>query len=380
MEADHRPARRPHRAARQGGELLEHGRARPRRTVQRDPHRPRPRVRRGRGLGRGRPLPGVLEPGVHVRRAQRGAQQVRLRHPRAAAQPEHRHRHGPGAGRLPAPGHGQHVRDRRDLPGDREGRRALRAQVRPRPRGRRPVPGGRRPRPQRDDADRRRGHPWQRGARLRAAPAAATRRPLDAPARRRGPHAARAAAGQPRQDGAVLPRRRLGLGADLHDRLRRGGRVPADPAHRHDDLRPGRAGGQGRRPDPAVRRQGVRAARHLRLPDRPDPGDGLRAGPRGRRGGLPPADDRAARPCQGGRALQEGPAQRRQRLPPGRGLPGRPGAVHRLLRGGLRGDGAGHRRRRRRHRPRPTRATRSSWSWTAPRSTPRAAASSPTRA
>ena len=37
---------------------------------------------------------------------------------------EHRHRHGPGAGGVPAAGQGQHVRDRRDLPGDREGRRS----------------------------------------------------------------------------------------------------------------------------------------------------------------------------------------------------------------------------------------------------------------
>ena len=34
----------------------------------------------------------------------------------------------------------------------------------------------------------------------------------------------------------------------------------------------------------AVRRAGVRAARHVRLPDRPDPGDGRRAGAAGRRG------------------------------------------------------------------------------------------------
>ena len=37
----------------------------------------------------------------------------------------------------------------------------------------------------------------------------------------------------------------------------------------------------------AQRRPRVRAARHLRLPHRPDPGDGGRAGPGGRRGRLP---------------------------------------------------------------------------------------------
>ena len=47
----------------------------------------------------------------------------------------------------------------------------------------------------------------------------------------------------------------------------------------HRDLRPrGHRGEAGRRHQ-ALRRQGVRAARHLRLPDRPDPRDGRRAGP-----------------------------------------------------------------------------------------------------
>ena len=71
---------------------------------------------------------------------------------------------------------------------------------------------------------------------------------------------------------------------------------------------------RGRRPaDPG--RQGVRAARHLRLPDRPDPGDGVGEGALGRRGRLPPADGGAARAREGGRQGQEGPARRRRRLP-----------------------------------------------------------------
>ena len=48
--------------------------------------------------------------------------------------------------------------------------------------------------------------PGQRGPRLRAAPADAPRGPLHAPARRRGPRAARAAAGQPRPHGRDLHR------------------------------------------------------------------------------------------------------------------------------------------------------------------------------
>ena len=91
-----------------------------------------PRVRPGPARPRSTcpsrgPLPGDLEPGLHAGRAQRGPQQGRLRHRRPAAEEEHRHRHGPGAGRVPAAGRRQHVRDRRDVPGHREGRGARRA-------------------------------------------------------------------------------------------------------------------------------------------------------------------------------------------------------------------------------------------------------------
>ena len=125
---------------------------------------------------------------------------------------------------------------------------------------------------------------------------------------------------------------------------------------------------------------GVRAARHLRLPDRPDPGDGGRAGPDGRRGGLPPADDGAAEAsakadAKAARAGARGPG----RLPGDRrrrsGRPSSPATTRSPARAGSAGCSwtalpvtsapAG---------------TRSSWCWTAPRSTPRAAASSPTRA
>ena len=77
---------------------------------------------------------------------------------------------------------------------------------------RRPVPRGRRPRPLLDDAHRRRRHPRQRRPRLRPAPPAAPRGPVDAAARLRGPRAARADAGLPRQDGGDLrqPPHRLG--------------------------------------------------------------------------------------------------------------------------------------------------------------------------
>ena len=95
----------------------------------------------------------------------------------------------------------------------------------------------------------------------------------------------------------------------------------------------------------AVRRQGVRPARHLRLPDRPDPRDGGREGPAGRRGRLPPPDERAARPCQGRRAGEEGPARRHRGLPGDRRHHRAPRGVHRLLRGRQRGRRARDRQR-----------------------------------
>ena len=90
----------------------------------------------------------------------------------------------------------------------------------------------RRPRPLVADAHRRRRPSRQRRTRLRAAPPAAPRDPLDAAARLRGPGTARAAAGRTRLHGAVLPRARHRLRAHLDLRLQRGGRLPADPARR----------------------------------------------------------------------------------------------------------------------------------------------------
>ena len=108
----------------------------PGRPVLGDPLRPRARLRprpRLRPQGRG-PLPRDLEPRLHAGRAERGAVQGRLRHRRLAAEEEHRHRHGPRAGLLPAAGRRQHVRDRRDVPRDREGRGADGPEVRRLPR------------------------------------------------------------------------------------------------------------------------------------------------------------------------------------------------------------------------------------------------------
>ena len=160
------------------------------------------------------------------------------------------------------------------------------------------------------DADRRRRHARQRGPRLRAAPAAAPHRPLRPAARR---HRAGAAASSLQvvrdADGPVLP----GAGHRLRAHPARRGQAEEETflrtlAVRLADLRHRRrrdqAGGRHR----AARRQGVPAARHLRLPDRPDAGDGRRGRADRRRGRVPPADGRAAAPGQGRRAGAQGPA------------------------------------------------------------------------
>ena len=65
----------------------------------------------------------------------------------------------------------------------------------------------------------------------------------------------------------------------------------------------------------AGRRQGLPAARHLRLPDRPHPGDGVRGRAHRRRAGLPQAHGRAARPRQGRRDGPQDRPRRHGRLP-----------------------------------------------------------------
>ena len=75
---------------------------------------------------------------------------------------------------------------------------------------------------------------------------------------------------------------------------------------------------RGRRHHP--RRPGLPAARHLRLPDRPDPGDGCRAGAVGGRAGVPQAHGGAAAAGQAGRGREED----RQRRHLGAGVGARP--------------------------------------------------------
>ena len=142
----------------------------------------RPRLRDQLGLGRGarlrraglrarlrplRPLSRVLEPRLH------GVRAASRRDADPAARAEHRHRDGPRAARGDRPGRAEPL-DLRDgrLPGDhgvdrRRERRRLRRVARGRDEG---APRPRRPRPGDDVPRRRRGHPVERGSRLRPPP------------------------------------------------------------------------------------------------------------------------------------------------------------------------------------------------------------------
>ena len=128
--------------------------------------------------------------------------------------------------------------------------------VRREPRRRRTPAGGRRPRPVRPDADQRRRQPGQRGARVRAAPAASPGGPLDAAARRAGADIRGAVPGQPGRDEGVLSRGRVRLRPDQRHRLLRGGGVPAHPQRgnaRCSTSRPARSAAAARRRCPATK-------------------------------------------------------------------------------------------------------------------------------
>ena len=208
LEAGGRPARRPDHPARQEGQLLvAWGCPGPGGPCSEILDRPGPGVRQGPRLGRRGPLPGVLEPRLHAGVALARSARRRTSTSRARCRRKNIDT-GMGLERV-----AYLLQDKANMyeidemfpviqrAEELSGRRYGASDPR-----RRPVPGGRRPRAQRADADRRRGHPVQRGARLRAAPPAAPRGPLDAAARRRGPGPPRAAAGEPGQDEARLPR------------------------------------------------------------------------------------------------------------------------------------------------------------------------------
>ena len=121
------------------------------------------------------------------------------------------------------------------------------------------------------------------------------------------------------------------LRAHLRGRARRGGGVPRHADRGVADLRHGRGRHEAGGRHPAGGRPRVRAARHLRLPDRPHAGDGGRGRADRRRAGLPHADGRAAGPGQGRRERPQDRARRRRRVPRGAGR-GRRDRVPRLHR------------------------------------------------
>ena len=152
-----------------------------------------------------------------------------------------------------------------------------------RPGRHRPAAHGR-PRPHDDVPGGRRGHPVQRGPRLRAAPHHPPGHPLRLPAGRRAAGAAAHGRAHDRGDGRGLPGTCVenhGLVLPIITREEESFRrtlATGSPDPRH----PARPAGRGRRP---AGRGGLPAARHLRLPVRGHPGDGRAA--RGRRSTWP---------------------------------------------------------------------------------------------
>ena len=304
-------------APRPGRQLLAHGRTGPRRAVLGDLLRPRPGIRprrRPRG-GRG-PFPRGLEPGVHAGPAERGPGQGRLRHRGPAAVQERRHRDGPGTDGLhPARGR-QHLRDRHHVEDPGPGGGAHRAGVRPGAAGRRGAPRGRRPRAQRGDADRGRGLPSNegRGYVLRRIVRRSIRNLRLLAGSQRGGGAANSGSERYMHELTSVAIEAMGrLYPELHrDAANIRTVIDAEETAFASTLRTGTAifdasveENRRRNSRHAVRRPGLPAARHLRLPDRPDPGDGGGAGPDRRRGRVPPAHGRAAGPREAGRGREE---------------------------------------------------------------------------
>ena len=354
----------------------------PGRTVLGDLLRPRSRARhRGWPRRRRGPLPRGVEPRLHAARALRRAQQDRLRHPRRPPGQEHRHRHGPRADGGAAAGRREHLRDRHDARDPRPRQRAHRARATA-PTTTTTCACASSPTTARTCAflmqdgvlpgNEGRGYVLRRilrrvirNMRLLGSDDAVMGELIDASVAGHGPAVPRARRrrGPPAQPGD-------GRGGGVRRR-----RCAPAPRSSTPPSPTCKAGGGTQ----AGRRAGLRAARHLRLPDRPHPRDGRREGHRGRPGRLPPAHDRAARPGQGRLPCPQGRARLDPRLQ-GRHGRRRRHLVHRLRRGRLRGDAARPARRRRGRASPPARASRSRSCSTAPRSTPRAAASWPTPA
>ena len=267
---------------------------------------------RGRPGGRRGPLPGDLEPRLHAgRAAARAAAKDDFDDPRRAAGEEHRHRHGPGADRLAccraSTTSTRSTRSARSSTAPPSWRASATAPApgttRAQPPRRRAAARRRRPRAHRADAHRRRRHARQRGPRLRAAPDAAPRGPLDAAARRRASRRCPSCCRSPRRD----ERRPTPSSQRDFDRISTVAYAEEEAfrrtlARRHDDPRHrGRAtrsrpGGTTLSGDEAFQLHDTYGFPiDLTLEMAAEQGVAVDEA------GLPPADDRAARPGQGRR-------------------------------------------------------------------------------
>ena len=308
--------------------------------------RPRTRVRnRRRPRGQRGPLHRDLESRLHAERARRGHQQVGLRDPRAVAAQEHRHRHGRRAGGVPAAGRRQRLRDRPAATGHRPGRRNRPARLR---------------RGNHDDdvryriiADHSRtaaiiigdgvspgndGRGYVLRRLLRRVIRSAKLLGIDTPIVGELMVTVRDAMGPSYPELVTdfdrIQRIAVAEETAFNRTLVAGSRLFEDAANVDEVLWHHGAVGHRR----------VHPARHLRLPDRADPGDGGRDRAERRRGGLPRPDGRAAPARQGRRRRAQARPRRPHRLP----RTGRrgPDGVHRLRRAHFRGKDSRHLRRR----------------------------------
>ncbi len=266
-------ARRADRAARPRGQLLAGGADRPLRPLLGAVPGPRRGVRRP-GERPGDDTDRFLEFWNHVFMTYDLAEDGDADR---AADAQHRHRHGAGPDGGDPPGRPLGLRDRPAAAAGRPRRGAVGSLLR---RGRRSHSRDadrRRPLARRRLPDRRRRRPLQRGPRLHPAPDHAAGDPAGADARARVALAGPLRRAHDRDHGEHVSGARRRAGDDRSLGRRRGGELRPHPGARHRA-----AGAAGRRGEGVGdlldrRRRRLQAARHLRLPLRPDQGAARRA-------------------------------------------------------------------------------------------------------